>query len=45
MKQWLAEPSLHFLVLGAALFGLYALAGTDAQVSGHDRLSLLRMLS
>src|ERR1700757_3743195 len=28
MTQWLAEPLPHFLVLGAVLFGLYALTRT-----------------
>ena len=27
MKRLLAEPLLHFLVLGAALFGLFSLTG------------------
>src|SRR5262245_12825913 len=31
MKAWLREPLLHFLVIGAALFGLYRLVGGAEQ--------------
>lgn len=31
MKNWLREPLLHFLVIGAALFGLYRLVSGEQQ--------------
>ena len=37
MKKLLAEPLLHFLVLGAALFGAYALLGRRHHTEGPGR--------
>jgi hypothetical protein len=40
MKQWLAEPLLHFLVLGAVLFGLYALTSTSERAPTTTRITI-----
>jgi hypothetical protein len=40
MKTWLAEPLLHFLVLGAALFGLYALTRTPDSAPPPTRITI-----
>ena len=40
MKQWLAEPLLHFLVLGVVLFGLYALTRTPDRAPTTTRITI-----
>ena len=48
LKQWLKEPLLHFILIGAGLFGLYglvnpeAMQGRDTIIVGQDRIGLLK---
>ena len=43
MKKLLAEPLLHFLVLGAALFGAYALLGRRHHAEGPAAVESVRI--
>ncbi len=38
MKTWYREPLVHFLALGALLFGLYLLVNDDATVETDTRI-------
>ena len=38
MNKWLKEPLLHFLLLGALLFGLYSLVNPEEASIADNRI-------
>ena len=40
MKRWHKEPLLHFLLIGAFIFGVFALVNNEEDYSGENRITV-----